>query len=197
MKTSNRDVRGALLDAAQKLFQQRGYNAVSYYDLSRSVGVTTATIHYYFPTKADLATAAIQRYAQALEQHLQAISASGASPAEQLDQFGRVFLDTYHDEGRLCLGGMFAADLATLSPPTQEALRSFFLLAETWLAALLADGQRAGHFQLPDTPAQVAQSVLALLEGALLLARTYTDEQRLRATTGSIRRLIGLPAAQP
>ena len=66
----------AILAAAARLVRRRGYNAVSYYDLSRSVGVTTATIHYYFPTKADLATAAIQRYTHALEQQLQAISAS-------------------------------------------------------------------------------------------------------------------------
>ena len=43
-----------ILDVAQQLIQTRGYNAFSYADIASQVGIRTATIHYYFPTKADL-----------------------------------------------------------------------------------------------------------------------------------------------
>jgi TetR/AcrR family transcriptional regulator, transcriptional repressor for nem operon len=108
---SEHNVRTTLLDTAQKLFQQRGYNAVSYYDLFRQVGVTTATIHYYFPTKADLATVVTERYTAGLREELERIKTTTTDPLDRLIQFSEIFRATYADEGRLCLGGMFAADL--------------------------------------------------------------------------------------
>ncbi|MFB6280120.1 MAG: TetR/AcrR family transcriptional regulator, partial [Salinibacter sp.] len=43
-----------ILDLAQDRIQQRGYNAVSYGDLAEDLDLTTAAIHYHFPSKADL-----------------------------------------------------------------------------------------------------------------------------------------------
>jgi TetR/AcrR family transcriptional repressor of nem operon len=186
-------VRTALLDTAQKLFQQRGYNAVSYYDLSRQVGVTTATIHYYFPTKADLASAVTERYTAGLREELERIKASTAEPLDRLIQFSEIFRATYSDEGRLCLGGMFAADLATLPPPTQEALRAFFSVAEQWLAAVVEEGAQSGRLQPSAPPPQVAQSVLALLEGGMLITRTFDDTRRFDACAVGLRALVGAP----
>ena len=54
-----------ILDAAQALVQQRGYNAVSYGDLAEALDLTTAAIHYHFPSKADLGQALVGRYRRA------------------------------------------------------------------------------------------------------------------------------------
>jgi len=184
-----------LLDTAQKLFQQRGYNAVSYYDLSRQVGVTTATIHYYFPTKADIATAVLERYTNVLHEELEQIRTTTAEPLTKLIQFADIFRATYTDEGRLCLGGMFAADLASLPPPTQDALRAFFTIAEHWIAGVVEEGAQVGLLHPPASPPQVAQSILALLEGGMLITRTFDDTQRFNTYTTCIRALVGAPPA--
>src|SRR3712207_7018673 len=47
-------MRDRLLDVAQELVQRVGANAMSYQDLSKALGITKASIHYHFPTKADL-----------------------------------------------------------------------------------------------------------------------------------------------
>src|SRR5579862_1588267 len=58
-KSSTRD---RILDIAQRLIQSRGYNAFSFDDLAEELDIRTASIHYHFPTKADLGIALLRRY---------------------------------------------------------------------------------------------------------------------------------------
>jgi len=51
-----------VLDIAEALVQTRGYNAFSYADISRAVGVRKASLHHHYPTKADLGLALVSRY---------------------------------------------------------------------------------------------------------------------------------------
>jgi TetR/AcrR family transcriptional repressor of nem operon len=60
MQTSSKKIE--ILDVAQEAIQKRGYNAFSYADLAEAVGIRKASIHHYFPSKADLGLAVIRRY---------------------------------------------------------------------------------------------------------------------------------------
>ena len=64
-----------VLDLAQSLIQLRGYNAMSYRNLADEIGVKTASIHYYFPTKEDLGLALLKRYRLAFKNALAGIDA--------------------------------------------------------------------------------------------------------------------------
>src|ERR1700688_4944489 len=52
----------AILDVAERLAQTLGYNGFSYADIAAQLGVTKASLHYHFPTKAELGRALIERY---------------------------------------------------------------------------------------------------------------------------------------
>ena len=51
-----------ILDLAETLIQTRGYSAFSYQDIADALGIRKASIHYHFPSKADLGVAVINRY---------------------------------------------------------------------------------------------------------------------------------------
>lgn len=59
---------GRILDAAEALFAQSGFNGVSVKDIAGAAKVDTSLIHYYFGSKAGLFTAVIQRYAPRVNQ---------------------------------------------------------------------------------------------------------------------------------
>lgn len=59
--TADVDVRGALLDAAARLFLQHGFDRVSARQIAAAAGATPAMIHYYFTDKAGLFRAMIER----------------------------------------------------------------------------------------------------------------------------------------
>jgi len=48
------DTAERILDIAQDLIQRRGFNAFSYHDIAAPMGIRKASIHYHFPSKADL-----------------------------------------------------------------------------------------------------------------------------------------------
>ena len=64
-KTQGKHTSMQILDVAQKLVQTRGFNAFSYADIAKVLGVTTASLHYHFASKADLGVKLIELYESA------------------------------------------------------------------------------------------------------------------------------------
>jgi TetR/AcrR family transcriptional repressor of nem operon len=81
---------------------------------------------------------------------------------------------------RMCLCGMFAAEYSTLPPPMQAELRRFFDVNEHWLAGVLLAGRGTGELAFRETPQERARVLVGALEGAMLIARTYSDDARFR-----------------
>lgn len=159
-----------LLDTAHDLVQARGFNAFSYKDLAEAVGIRTASIHYHFPSKADLGAALIGRYIDRLEDTLASIEASKRSARARLIAFFDLYKAT-EAEGAICLCGSLASDLETLTPEVRTQVQAYLVRSETWLAAQLKDGETSGAFTLPGRPRDLAATLLASLQGGLILAR--------------------------
>lgn len=58
--------RSEILDAAEKLFGTKGYDATSTGDILRELGIARGTLYYHFKSKEDILDAMIDRLTQAL-----------------------------------------------------------------------------------------------------------------------------------
>ena len=56
------DRRSAILDVAERRIRAHGYNGFSFREIADEIGIKSASVHYHFPTKADLAAAVAKRY---------------------------------------------------------------------------------------------------------------------------------------
>lgn len=56
------DRRGAILDAALRLFAEKGFAAATNAEIARAAGVTAAALYYYFPSKEELFRAAVREH---------------------------------------------------------------------------------------------------------------------------------------
>ncbi|MFC5848208.1 TetR/AcrR family transcriptional regulator [Deinococcus petrolearius] len=169
------DTAAQILEVAQELVQLRGFNAVSYSDISRRLGIRNASVHYHFPAKTDLGVALVRRYRERLEAQLAAISSRGLPLPERLDAYLLAYRDVVRPDGRICLCTVLANDFNTLPGAMQAEVGQFFDLNRRWLAAALAEGQASGELTLTQPPEQAASALLAGLEGAMLLARASGD----------------------
>ena len=167
-----------LLDVAQELAQIRGYNAFSYRDLAERVGIRSASIHHHFPAKADLGRALVARYRERFSDALRRIAAGTGDAPAKLAAYVELFRSTYEQGARLCLGGMFAADLPTLPAEVQEQVRGFYTDNEAWLTRLLDAGRRSAELEFEGNPRDAAAALLDGLEGALLAARAHGTAAR-------------------
>jgi TetR/AcrR family transcriptional repressor of nem operon len=170
----------AILDVAERLAQTRGYNGFSYADIAVQLGVTKASLHYHFPSKAELGRALVERYGVLFGEALEAIDRQAKEPPEKLRQYVGLYNSVLSNE-RMCLCGMLAAEYATLPAPMQEGLKSFFNANERWLTAVLEEGVRAGTFLFREPANERARVLLGALEGAMLVARSYGNPRRFQA----------------
>ena len=181
-----------ILDVAERLVQTRGYNGFSYADISEELGITKASLHHHFATKADLGSALVRRYAEQFAAALHSIDASAASALGKLERYAQLYEDVVRGE-RLCLCGMLAAEYGTLPRPMQEQIRRFFDANETWLAAAIEQGRRSAELRARGTTTDLARMLLGALEGAMLVAHPFNDVRRF--TSAARAALAGLTAS--
>jgi TetR/AcrR family transcriptional repressor of nem operon len=170
----------AILDVAERLAQTLGYNGFSYADIAAQLGVTKASLHYHFPSKAELGRALIERYRILFGAALEQIDKAAKGPHEKLQQYVGLYNSVLSNE-RMCLCGMLAAEYATLPAPMQKGLKLFFDANERWLTAVLEQGRRGGTFQFGEPANERARVLLGALEGAMLVARSYGSPRRFQA----------------
>ena len=170
-----------IIDVAESLIQTRGYNAFSYRDIAKIVGVKTSSIHYHFPSKADLGEAVVKKHIDdLLEQLDELMSNTKMTCKKKLNLFfDGILAKTYLSDKKMCLGGMLASDTLTLPENIQSEVRIFFRRIEDWLKHLLEQGIEKKEFHVTERIEIEVAMILALLEGSLLLARLYKDEGRL------------------
>jgi TetR/AcrR family transcriptional repressor of nem operon len=171
--------REKLLDAAEELVQTRGYNAFSFRDLAKRVGIRAASVHHYFPSKADLGRRLMDRYRRSFGEALEAISSGARDPRRRLEKFVGLFRDTLRRGDRLCMCGMLATEYATLPAGIRTEVRRFYGDSEAWLTDVFNEGRRTGRLRFAGKPAAAARTFFGALEGAMIAARAFGDERRL------------------
>jgi TetR/AcrR family transcriptional regulator, transcriptional repressor for nem operon len=184
-----------ILDVAERLVQTRGFNGFSYADIAAEVGITKASLHYHFATKAELGRTLIARYSDAFATALRAISAQRPRADARLHAYVQLYAEVLA-QARMCLCGMVAAEYSTLPVPMQEAIRAFFELNESWLTGLLEQGRREGCLVLRVAPAEAARMLVGALEGEMLVARAYHDPRRFAAAAQLLLAQLSAPHAR-
>jgi TetR/AcrR family transcriptional regulator, transcriptional repressor for nem operon len=185
-----------ILDVAERLAQTRGFNGFSYADIAAELGITKASLHYHFPSKAELGEALIDRYSRAFAAALEGLEQGGAPAPVLLERYVAIYAEVLHG-GRICLCGMLAAEYTTLPAGMQDAIRGFFDLNERWLSRVLEAGRRAGTLAF-DGPARDASRVItSALEGAMLLARPYGGGARFAVAAERLLREFAPPPSAP
>jgi TetR/AcrR family transcriptional regulator, transcriptional repressor for nem operon len=190
-RRSARGTRARILDVAERLVQVRGYGGFSYADVAGELGLTKASLHYHFRGKAALGEALVTRYSERVRGSLREIDARGERAPAKLRAYTHLFADVLR-EGRMCMCGMLAAELRTLPTPLQELVVRFLDDNETWLERVLREGRVGGDLRFEGSAREVARSILAGLQGAMLIAFAHGDVARFeKSAPWTITQLAG------
>lgn len=165
--------REELLGIAERMIRTVGYNGFSTRDVAVAAGIKAASVHYHFPTKADIGTAVTLRYTDKFLKALGDPARFIDAPAKGIATFVAAFRHSLVSDRQLCLCAVLGAETGGLPNEVQDATRVFFQRNLEWLIQALA------HHPAPcgGTPETHATLILASLEGAMILAMTLgTDE---------------------
>ncbi|GGF30077.1 TetR family transcriptional regulator [Aliidongia dinghuensis] len=166
------DTREEIMGLAKRTVQARGYNALSFRELAKEIGVTSASIHYHFPTKGDLAAALARRYTEDGARYLEELLGSGADDAACMRQYAEIFRAALLNGNRMCLCGIMAAERDDLPDAVRVEVDRFIDMNVTWLTKVLSRAETAAP--IAERRGR-ALAVFAAIEGAQLMARGRGD----------------------
>lgn len=190
--STSRDTRTALLDCAEHIARARGLDGFSYADLAEVVGIRKASIHYHFPSKAELSSVLMARYADTMARTCTDIDARCDRGGEKLVALIELYLAALNGGRTLCLCVAFINSRDSLSDEVVRHITAFRTGLVDWTTRLFEQGARDGSIAAVDNPASEAHAVVALLEGAQLAARAEGIVQRFEDATALLRaRCIG------
>jgi TetR/AcrR family transcriptional repressor of nem operon len=181
--------RERLVDAAMRLFWEKGYNSTSIADVLKAADANAGSLYHFFPTKQDLLAAVLDRYLEGIHPMLLDPVWEGVD-----DPLERVFALLAKYRGLLvetdcfygCPIGSLALELHEPDPPVRERLAANFA---AWTAAVercLAD---AGARLPADLDRRaLAQFILTTMEGGVMQARTHREIGPFDACVAQLRR---------
>lgn len=172
LSTTSEDI----LRCAQSLIVAGGYNGFSYADISKVVGIRSASIHHHFPFKSDLVGTLVARYREQATAGIAELERNIADPANQLRAYlGYWEMCITDASASVCICAMLASEIPVLPENVVLEVRAHFRSLSAWLASVLENGAEQGHFRLTDAPQIEAECFMATVHGAMLSARAYGD----------------------
>lgn len=158
--------------AARRMVQAHGYNALSFRELAKEVGIKSASIHYHFPTKGDLGAALARRYTDDGSAYLEHLFESTPDQETCFQRYTEIFRTVLLEDNRMCLYGIMAAEYDDLPVEVRAEIDRFNQTNIHWLSKVLARRQPEAD---PDELRQRALAIFAAIEGAQLVARGRGD----------------------
>ncbi len=174
--------REKLIDSAIQLLGNRSYNSVGVQELCEHAEVKKGSFYHFFPSKRDLTIVALDTIWENFKNHM--LVPVLESDLEPLEKMKTLMNDGYNHlvQSKSCSGcisgcniGNLAVELSTQDEEIRKKIESIF---DEWIAlieVLIQDAISRGQISPKINVRATAQSLLAFVEGALLVCKTYND----------------------
>lgn len=193
MREAQPETRDRLIQAALHLFLMQGYNATGIAQILRRAGANAGSLYHYFPTKEDLLIAVLKWYRDHIwDGLLEPVFSRIDDPIERvfglLDGYRQMLLLTDFEQG--CPIGNLALELGNSHPGVRELVNLNF---SQWQDAVGQCFQSCRDSLPPDSePRELARFTLAVMEGGMMLARSYRSIEPFDSAVQSLRDYLEL-----
>ena len=167
--------RRQIVEAADRLFYEQGFEVTSFADIAQAVRISRGNFYYHFRTKDEILDAVITLRLADTRAMLEAWEAEGADPAARIRSFIHILVT---NRARImrhgCPVGTLCSELAKLDHAAQGDARRLFTLLRDWLA------RQFGEWAPEAEADALAMRVLARSQGIAALATAFRDEAFIR-----------------
>jgi len=196
------DTRERLIETATELFLGKGYGSVGTSQICSTAGVNKGTFYHFFPSKSDLVIAAIEIYAQSFNDAFVQIARTDAAPSEKLVALFEVPAEANrswraaHGFAQGCLIGNMTLELSAVDEAVQQASQ---IALRKWAKAIepiiteFCDAEGLSGLD----PVDGARCVVAMIQGALLMAKAHNDPSQITAMAPAAKGALHALARHP
>jgi TetR/AcrR family transcriptional repressor of nem operon len=189
--------RDRLLRQGMKSFYANGFHGTTVDAVLAASGVPKGSFYHHFRSKESFGQAVLEHYMHVQLDMLSRWSQDDSlSTAAQLTGYFNELSDVFVRSGfqRACLAGKFSTELAAGSDPFRAQLAGSLTVWHTVLTDMLRRGQEAGDVRTDRGAEELAHSVLAIVQGAFVVALSARDPEALTAVAHTITLLVAPPA---
>lgn len=175
--------RERIIDAAARLFRERGFEGIGVADLMKEVGLTHGGFYGHFASKDDLeAEASARALAHSLALWRKRSELARDDPLSAITD---AYLTARHrdDPGAGCLLAALGSDVSRRGPGVRRAVTDYLNSAFDMLAKLVPGKSKAAR-------RRKALDTYARLIGALVLARAVDDDALSREILDAVREAV-------
>lgn len=185
MIAKGQDNHRKIVDVANKLFYQRGYNQTSFAEIADAAGIPKGNFYYYFKSKDDLLAAVIDHRIQQVASMLVEWDGQYKEPKERLHRFISMLLNNEEDLVRYgCPMGSLNVELSKTQPEMQTKAKEMFGVFVDWLMRQFEAVGQSGEAR------ELALHFMARAQGVSLITNVYADPVFLRHEVAQINRWI-------
>lgn len=199
MTTKGERTREKMLATAEALVLEKGFAATSLDDILHATGTSKGAFFHHFKGKAELAEALVERYrhnhAKLFDRLLAEADAKHDDPLDATVHLLKRFEDFVEAQSRLLPGCVFAAATheagqfdAALRDRIADNLKRWAALYEGKFGAVLACYEP----KIPISAKELAEMIVAIIEGGLILSRSYGDAHLLARQSRQFRNYLNL-----
>jgi TetR/AcrR family transcriptional regulator, transcriptional repressor for nem operon len=189
--------RQRIIQEAAPIFNQNGYAGCSIADLMQATGLEKGGIYRHFANKEELAAEAFRfALAQSVKlrtEHLEDIPGA-------LGKLRRA-IELFVEGPSAVAGGCPLMNTAIDSDDGNPLLRQLALKGiQAWrarLSRIVESGIKSGEIRQATEPRRVANTIIATLEGALMIARLEGSKSALRDAQAALQVILNQIAAAP
>ena len=176
------DAKERLIDTAVGLIRARGYASVSVDDLCRDADVRKGSFYHFFPSKRDLALAALESWWEATRTELlEPAFQPDVPPLQRIERaFQRAVTQQHRTQectGRFlgCPFGNLAVEMSAQDEVMREKLGATFKRFAGFFEQALTEAVSRGDVPASLKPGETAQALVAYLYGIILASKTAND----------------------
>ena len=177
------DTARQIVETAIGMMCRGGYHAFSFRQIATELDIKSASIHYYFPSKSDLGSAAMRVYCDNFSTQLAALEKSPQPLAEYLKMFEKSLKRTKSG----CLAGILASECGELPQELKDEVEVFRNRNLDWLQETLL----AEQTDWTEKEAKAAAAmVFSSLQGALAFSAVSRDPKHLQRVTQALESFV-------
>lgn len=162
--------REQIIDTANRLFYEHGYEQTSFASIAQAVGISRGNFYYHFKTKDEILQAVIEARLSSTRTMLAAWSEESSDALERIRRFVEIVITNQGDiENYGCPVGTLTNELAKLEHPSREHAVGVFDVFRAWLR------EQFEHLGASEEADALAMHILSFSQGVATLSNAFHD----------------------
>lgn len=174
-------VKQQVVEAADQLFYQKGYNLTSFSDIAVASKVPRGNLNYYFSTKSEVLVAVIRYRVNEMQQMLSNWERECKSPLERLQRYAQIVSNVKKDVIHYgCPMGTLNSELGKAQHELQDITKEQFEVFEQWIK------KQFQSMGCSKNAAELTMHLMVWTQGVATMAYIHQDTRLIQREAKSI-----------